>query len=121
VVDASGNRSSCTFTVTVEHGGGEPTFLRGDCDADGAVAGSVNDAVFLFLYNFLGGPEPPCIAACDANADGAVLGQVTDGVYILQYNFLGGPPPPAPFPDCGPSKLPSDAGLGCRDSDGCAR
>jgi ELWxxDGT repeat protein len=88
-------------------------FLRGDCNGDGEVAGSVTDAVFLLNHNFSGGPAPPCLAACDANGDGEVTGQVTDAVYLLQFSFLGGPAPPAPFPACGPGPLASDAALGC--------
>jgi len=88
-------------------------FIRGDCNGDGAVTGQVTDAVFLLNYNFLGGPAPPCSAACDINGDGAWTGQVTDAVYILNYNFLGGPSPPAPFPGCGLSTLESDKALGC--------
>jgi len=90
-----------------------PTFIRGDCNGDGAVIGQVTDAVFLLNYNFLGGDEPPCFAACDVNGDGAWAGQVTDAVYILNYNFLGGAPPPAPFPRCDLSTLESDKTLGC--------
>jgi len=78
-----------------------PSFVRGDCDADGRVSGIVSDAVVILAYNFLGGAEPPCLAACDANGDGRVSGGVTDAVYLLNFNFLGGPPPAAPFPACG--------------------
>ena len=67
-----------------------PRFLRGDCNGDGTVEGQVTDAVFLLSYNFLGGPRPPCLAACDANGDGKAEGQVTDAVYLLTFNFLGG-------------------------------
>jgi hypothetical protein len=83
------------------HVPGLPRFVRGDCNADGRVLGGVTDAVVLLLYNFSGGPEPPCLAACDVNGDGRVAGSVTDAVYLLSFNFLGGPPPAAPFPDCG--------------------
>jgi hypothetical protein len=67
---------------------GLPPFLRGDCDGDGVIAGRVTDAVFLLRFNFRGGVEPPCLAACDGNGDGHVLSQVTDAVYILRFNFL---------------------------------
>ena len=69
--------------------------------------------VTLLRFNFSGGPEAPCLAACDANGDGAVIGQVTDAVYVLQHNFLGGPEPVAPFPDCGLGTLSTDRQLGC--------
>jgi hypothetical protein len=91
-----------------------PVFIRGDCNGDGEVAGSVTDAVFFLQFNFLGGPEPGCLAACDSDGDGAATGQVTDAVHILQFSFLGGPAPPAPFPLCGPGDLPGDAALGCK-------
>jgi hypothetical protein len=90
-----------------------PRFLRGDCNGDGEVTGQVSDAVFLLSHNFLGGPEPGCLAACDINGDGQVLGQVTDAVYLLIHNFLGGPPPPMPFPNCGALSLDTDQVLGC--------
>lgn len=90
-----------------------PRFLRGDCNGDGEVTGQVTDAVFLLTHNFLGGPEPACLAACDVNADGQVLGQVTDAVYLLIHNFLGGPPPPRPFPECGATSFDTDEALGC--------
>ena len=79
----------------------EQSFIRGDCDSDGRVAGQVTDAVFLLTYNFIGGTEPSCLAACDADGDGRVRGQLTDAIYLLTFNFLGGPAPEAPFPDCG--------------------
>jgi hypothetical protein len=92
---------------------GEPEFVRGDCNGDGEVTGSVSDALVLLRWSFLGGAEPPCLAACDANGDGRVVGEVSDAVYILSFNFLGGRAPPAPFPTCGPLVLLGDAALGC--------
>jgi len=88
------------------------TPLRGDCNGDGEVVGSVTDAVFLLQYGFTGGKAPPCAAACDANGDGEFLGQVTDAVHLLSFAFLGGPPPGAPFPACGEG-AEADAALGC--------
>ena len=73
----------------------------------------MTDAVFLLNYNFLGGDEPPCLAACDANGDGKAEGQVTDAVYLLTFNFLAGLPPVGPFPDCGVGLLETDDALGC--------
>jgi len=90
-------------------------FLRGDCNGDGVVAGQVGDAIFALNFNFLGGPTPPCLAACDSNGDGGVVGQVGDAVYTLNFNFLGGPPPTAPFPECGPLALAADEALGCEE------
>jgi hypothetical protein len=94
-------------------------FLRGDCDGDGRVTGQVTDAVFLLQFNYSGGAEPPCLAACDANGDGSVLGEVTDAIYILRFNFLGGPEPAAPFPRCGLSTSGADAALGCEAPPAC--
>ncbi|MBI4603975.1 MAG: immunoglobulin domain-containing protein [Planctomycetes bacterium] len=97
----------------------EEGFIRGDCNGDGDTR-SVTDAVFLLAFNFLGGEEPPCLAACDANGDGKVIGIVGDAVYVLGFNFLGGPPPLSPFPDCGPGQLAGDEALGCnRGPEGC--
>ncbi len=102
----------CSTVVDIGPQGIGP-FLRGDCNGDGAVVGQVGDAVFTLNYNFLGGTEPPCMAACDSNGDGAVVGQVGDAVYTLNFNFLGGPPPMAPFPDCATSDAEGDMTLGC--------
>ena len=78
-----------------------PAFLRGDCNQDGVVCGSVSDLVRLVEGCFLDGPPPPCEAACDANGDGQVCGSVTDVVYLANFCFLGnGPPPPPPWPAC---------------------
>ena len=96
-----------------------PVFLRGDCNADGVATGQVTDAVFLLTYNFLGGEEPPCLAACDANGDGEVEGQVTDAVHLLTHNFLSGAPPVLPFPRCERSTVRSDAALGCETAQEC--
>jgi hypothetical protein len=90
------------------------SFVRGDCDGDGRVGGSVNDALILLNFNFLGGPEPRCLAACDADSSGKVRGQLGDALYLLNFSFLNGPGPAPPFPDCG---LPSarDQAMGCQE------
>ena len=87
-------------------------FLRGDCNQDGEVAGTVGDAVSLLNFNFLGRGQPDCLAACDADSDGEVGGTVQDAVYLLNFSFQGGPPPAAPFPTCGEG-TESDVALGC--------
>jgi hypothetical protein len=84
-------------------------FLRGECNDDGDV--DIADARCLLDWLFVGGGEPPCLAATDANGDGAL--DLSDAVYLLGHLFLGGPIPVAPFPDCGPGSLPTDAELGC--------
>ena len=94
-----------------------PRFLRGDCNADGDTRG-VTDALFLLNFNFGGGREPPCLAACDANGDGDT-GGMTDAVYLLSFKFLGTPPPPEPFLRCGTGARGSDFELGCEAAHGC--
>lgn len=113
--DAASGLTLSPATIDVVLPGGV-LFLRGDCNGDGEVTGAVADAVFLLSFSFMGGAEPPCLAACDANGDGDVVGHVSDAVYILLFNFMGGPPPAAPFPDCGPGELPGDGELGCEIS-----
>ena len=92
---------------------GGPQMVRGDCDGDGAGCSGVGDALKLLNWAFLGGPEPPCLAACDMNGESGVEG-VTDAVFGLTFCFLGGPAPPAPQPDCG-DLTESDLGIGCLD------
>jgi hypothetical protein len=112
--DLDGAFATAEHTVTFSSGPeGTGPFVRGDCNGDRIVSGVVTDAVFMLNFNFLGGAEPPCFAACDANRDGAFRGVVTDAVYILNFNFLGGPRPPEPFPACGASAEASDIALGC--------
>src|SRR5882762_2497632 len=96
-------------------------FIRGDCNADGQVTGTVSDALFLLQFKFLGGPEPQCLDACDANGDGHT-GSVTDAIFLLNFNFLDGQkPPPAPFPDCGvdPAAVLDPAAVHCKAFDFC--
>jgi hypothetical protein len=87
-------------------------FVRGDCDGDGFVGGSVTDPVFYLNWAFGGGETPGCRAACDANGDGFVGGSVADPVYFLNWAFYGGPAPPAPHPACGPG-TEDDVETGC--------
>jgi formylglycine-generating enzyme required for sulfatase activity len=94
-----------------------PTFLRGDCNQDGSVCGSVSDLVRIVQRCFLDSPPPPCEAACDADGDGRVCGAVTDVVYLASYCFLGsGMPPPAPWPGCAAA---SEDSLSCEDPTFC--
>lgn len=93
----------------------ERIFLRGDCDGDSRLV--LTDAIFLLSYNFLGGKEPPCLAACDADGGGHVVGEVQDAVYIINHLFLGGPPPPDPYPACGPE--PEPPVLSCETGSDC--
>ena len=76
-----------------------PRFIRGDADGNGDFVGLV-DGLFILIWNFQGGPEPPCLVAADADGDEVVNGLV-DTLYLLAHQFAGGPPPPAPYPTCG--------------------
>ena len=83
---------------------GEPTFVRGDTNADGDH--NITDGIFILNYLYLGGPAPPCMDSADCNDDGDH--NITDGIFILNYLYLGGPQPPAPFAACGPDEDTSD-------------
>ena len=96
--------------VTIQRPG-SGSFIRGDCDSDGEVAG-ITDAIVLLGFNFLGNDEPPCLAACDVNADGNVRGTIDDAVFLLNFFFQGGRTPDVPFPNCGPAQ-PADLVVGC--------
>ena len=72
-------------------------FIRGDADADGALA--LTDGIKILNFLFLGGDEPTCLKAADANNNGAV--DLTGAVSIFNHLFLGGPAPVAPYPACG--------------------
>jgi hypothetical protein len=87
-------------------------FIRGDCNGDDFVGGSVGDPVFYLNWVFLHVKEPECLAACDFNGDGEVAGSVTDPVFYLNWAFLGTRRPPPPFPLCGPGSA-ADNELGC--------
>ncbi|MCH2365612.1 MAG: hypothetical protein MK554_00115 [Planctomycetes bacterium] len=92
----------------------EDLFRRGDADANGAM--QLTDAVFVLLYLFSGGGEPPCMEASDADDNGAL--QLTDAVYVLLYLFSGGDAPPAPGAgECGADT--GDVDLGCGAYDTC--
>ena len=68
-------------------------FKRGDCNADGEVAG-VTDGVFVLRYAFLGEAEPACFDACDTNDDAGL--DISDAVFLFRFLFLGGRPLAAP-------------------------
>lgn len=95
-----------------------PLFLRGDCNQDGVVCGSVTDMLSLVVACFQGGPPLLCEDACDANDDGVVCGSVTDVVFLANYCFLGaGNTPTAPFGECGAD--PSDDNATCETPSAC--
>jgi hypothetical protein len=88
-------------------------FVRGDADGTGEVPGTTTDIIVLANYLFLGGDDPPCLAAADINGDGGVPGTTTDIIYLANFLFLGGEEPPAPGPrDCGLGTA-ADEKLGC--------
>ncbi len=73
------------------------TFVRGDCNEDGAV--DVSDAVRVLGVLFLGEVASECPAACDTNDDDAR--DISDAIAVLAFLFAGGGAPPQPFPACG--------------------
>ena len=83
-------------------------FRRGDVNIDGSV--DVSDALGIFNWLFLGGGDPPCLAAADANRDGSV--NISDPSYTLRWLFLGGADHPAPSA-CGRSTDAGDMAQGC--------
>jgi hypothetical protein len=86
----------------------EPSFVRGDADADGEI--NITDGIFILNFLFLGGEDPSCMDAADADDSEDI--NITDGIYVLNFLFLGGPSPTDPWPDCGPD--PDDGGaLSC--------
>lgn len=106
-------------TVAAPASGQQREFVRGDCNGDGEVTGSITDALFGLRFLFIGDvARPPCLAACDANGDGD-FSSVTDAIYTLNFNFRGGPPPPEPYPGCGVGTEPGDVNLGCETATAC--
>ena len=91
--------------------------MRGDCDGDGSVGGSVTDIIFLLGWAFNAGREPVCYAACDVDGDGSLSNPVGEAVYYASWTFLGGSPPTQPFPECG-SLSAGDEAVGCDSSTG---
>ena len=45
-------------------------FIRGAADDDGDI--NLSDAIVVLQWQFLGGPEPGCLAAADVNGDGDI-------------------------------------------------
>ena len=101
-----------TFTFTLLTVPPVRSFLRGDCNDDGAV--DLSDTAFTLNWLFTGGPAPSCLASANTNGDEAV--DITDPTYLLNHLFLGGPPPVSRFPDCGTSDLEADDAMGCEES-----
>jgi hypothetical protein len=62
-------------------------FVRGDVDQSQSV--DISDAVFLFNFLFLGGPEPRCLDAADAGDDERI--DISDGIYLLSAGLARNP------------------------------
>lgn len=87
-----------------------PRFIRGDCNADGAV--DVGDAIFQLAGLFVPASQPiRCEAACDSNRD--VTYDLSDAVFLLSALFVGGTVIPNPFPDCGSDPVAATLGSTC--------
>lgn len=67
-------------------------------DPDGSF--DLSDLIFLINYLFLGGPEPPCMAAANFNGDAGCQVDLSDLIYGVATLFLGGQPPAECNPDC---------------------
>jgi hypothetical protein len=106
--------SPSTLPGTPSSDNQDATFIRGDCNGDRVVAGSLGDVVFLLEAAFNGGEKPSCAPACDADGDG-LNAPVTDAIYLIWHSFLAGPPPPPPYPDCGAG---ATGGFAC-EGNGC--
>lgn len=72
-------------------------WIRGDCNADGAV--NISDAITTLDGLFGSTVLDQCQDACDSNDDGNF--DISDAIFSLAFLFTGGPDPSAPFPDCG--------------------
>ena len=82
----------------------EPTFVRGDPNADQRL--DLTDAVFVLNHLFLGGVPPSCEKSADEDDNGIL--DITDAILHLNHLFLGGPPPEPPFPECGWDSIADD-------------
>ena len=100
--DASGAAEATPFDP------GIGPFTRGDANGDGTV--NISDPSAVLNWLFLGGGDPPCLAAADSNQDGSV--NISDPSYTLRWLFLGGADHPAPT-TCGNSTDDGDVAQGC--------
>ena len=65
--------------------------IRGNADGDATEFIGISDVVYLVVYLFQGGPEPPCYEEGDPNGDGNIF--ISDVTYLVAYLFGGGPAP----------------------------
>ena len=110
-IDSGQNFAEATFDIIVTDPSGlcEPSYIRGDANADLGV--DVGDTVFVLQYLFNGGADPDCLDSADVNDDQSI--DVADVVYELGFLFTMGSAPNAPFPNCGVSP---NSSLGCVES-----
>ncbi|MBD3299507.1 MAG: hypothetical protein GF341_12685 [candidate division Zixibacteria bacterium] len=88
-------------------GAQNPTFIRGDVNADNVVDGvDVTE-----LQGYLFGGTIACEFAADVNDDG--IANTFDLSYLTDYVNSGGSEPPAPFPNCGEDPTSPQAGTSC--------
>lgn len=129
VLSGTFDADGCTATLTWDSpsgtsgdgslmfvGEGQSPFVRGDCNADGAV--TIADVIYTaYSLHVPGSPLPPCAAACDANDDG--VRDISDAIFVWNALFLSGPVP-SPYPGCGFDPTPATAaGLACAYYTGC--
>lgn len=117
-----------TTTLTITEG--PAPFLRGDTNQSGKL--DISDAILILDYLFQGSRLPagaPTRDGCAVamNVDGSTGDgtpdvederdiNATDAIVLLRYIFpiaASPPAPAAPFPQCGPSPNPIDAGITC--------
>ncbi len=92
----------------------EPTFRRGDPNADGTLNIADGVAVLEILFGTSG--QFGCSKSADANDDGAT--NIADALYIFNFLFGDGPALPPPSTECGEDPTPDD--LVCEEHAACA-
>lgn len=114
-VDADGCAATLTWTAPSGSSGAgsmaflgdtQSPFIRGDCNADGAV--TIADVVYMVSWLAVpGAPLSPCVAACDSNDDGLL--DISDAIDLVTALFITGAPLPAPYPGCETDPTPATA------------
>ena len=111
--------SFADFVETFDLEVAQSSFLRGDVDGNGTVAGLL-DSLRLLSWFFLSDPPPPCEDAADVDGNGTVSA-LLDALALLDWTFAAGDPPPDPGPDvCGVDPEGDSDGVLCETpSAGC--
>ncbi|MGE3163858.1 MAG: S8 family serine peptidase [Planctomycetota bacterium] len=91
---------------------GDPEFIRGDANTDGAV--NIADVVTILQYVF-GGTTISCTRAADTNASQIV--DISDAIFLIDVLFVGSSTIGAPYPICGPA--PNGSPLSCNANPAC--